>query len=76
MILVNEPMFISRGKNSDIRYNFFYPRWAYDQYRELLAEAAEKNGWRYLDVWDSIAPEEFTEVHSGPDGAFQAVCVD
>jgi hypothetical protein len=27
VILVNEPMFVSQGKNSHIRYNFFYPRW-------------------------------------------------
>src|SRR5574341_212629 len=37
-ILVNEPILISNGLNSDIRYNFFYPRWAYDEYRQLLTE--------------------------------------
>ena len=39
MLLVNEPMLISNGANSEIRYNFFYPRWAYDEYRSMLAEA-------------------------------------
>ena len=38
VLIINEPMFISRGQNSDLRYNSFYPRWAYDQYRELLNE--------------------------------------
>ena len=73
VLIVNEPMFVSSGRNSDLRYNSFYPRWAYDQYRELLAEAAEKNGWRYLDVWDSIAPQEFTDtpVHLTPRGSAQ-----
>ncbi|HET7089759.1 MAG TPA: SGNH/GDSL hydrolase family protein [Anaerolineae bacterium] len=73
MLIVNEPMYISSGRNSDLRYNSFYPRWAYDQYRALLAEAADKNGWRYLDVWDSIAPEEFTDtpVHLTPEGSAQ-----
>ena len=28
MLLVNEPMLISDGLNSDVRYNFFYPRGA------------------------------------------------
>ncbi len=73
VLIINEPMYISSGKNSDLRYNSFYPRWAYDQYRELLAEAARENGWRYLDVWDSIAPEEFTDtpVHLTPEGSAQ-----
>ncbi|MCZ7670394.1 MAG: hypothetical protein M5U34_26160 [Chloroflexi bacterium] len=40
VLLINEPMFISSGRNSDLRYNAFYPRWAYDQYREMLGETA------------------------------------
>ena len=73
VLIVNEPMYISSGRNSHLRYNSFYPRWAYDRYRDLLAGAAEKNGWRYLDVWDSIPPEEFTDtpVHLTPEGSAQ-----
>jgi hypothetical protein len=71
VLIVNEPMFISHGANSDIRYNSFYPRWAYDQYRALLAERAQENGWDYLDLWNSIPPEEFTDtpVHLTPAGS-------
>lgn len=70
VLLVNEPIFISDGENSDLRYNAFYPRWAYDQYRELLAGAAEASGWAYLDLWDAIPPDEFTDtpVHLTPEG--------
>jgi hypothetical protein len=70
VLLVNEPMFISSGQNSDLRYNAFYPRWAYDQYRALLQAQAAANGWRYLDLWDSIPPDEFTDspVHMTPAG--------
>jgi lysophospholipase L1-like esterase len=73
VLLVNEPMFISDGVNSDIRYNSFYPRWAYDQYRQLLAEKAQSEGWFYLDLWDKIAPQEFTDtpVHLTPQGSRQ-----
>ncbi len=73
VILVNEPMFISGGRNSDVRYNFFYPRWAYDQYRTLLSELAAERGWRLIDLWDQIAPDEFTDspVHLTPDGSRQ-----
>jgi len=70
VLIVNEPMFISHGQNSDLRYNSFYPRWAYDQYRQLLARAARTNGWAYLDLWDAIPPEQFTDtpVHLTPAG--------
>ena len=70
MILINEPMLISDGRNSDIRYNFFYPRWAYDEYRQLLAERAAARNWRYLDLWDLVPASEFTNsaIHLTPAG--------
>jgi hypothetical protein len=73
VLIVNEPVFISPGKNSDLRYNSFYPRWAYDQYRAMLSEQARVNGWRYFDVWNTIAPDEFTDtpVHLTPAGSAQ-----
>ncbi|HEU0292318.1 MAG TPA: hypothetical protein VFR47_06260 [Anaerolineales bacterium] len=69
-LLVNEPILISKGRNSDIRYNFFYPRWAYDEYRRLLAERALQNDWNYLDAWDLVPMQEFTNssVHLTPYG--------
>ncbi len=69
-ILVNEPMLISDGRNSDIRYNFFYPRWAYDEYRARLAEHAAARNWSYLDLWDLVPATEFTNsaIHLTPAG--------
>jgi hypothetical protein len=69
-MLVNEPMLISDGLNSDIRYNFFYPRWAYDEYRHQLAEHAAERNWRYLDLWDLVPASEFTNsaIHLTPAG--------
>lgn len=61
ILFINEPIFISDGKNSDIHYNAWYPRWAYDQYRELLSEYASSQDWRYVDLWDTISAEEFTD---------------
>jgi len=71
--LVNEPIFIAAGQGSEARYNFWYPRWAYDQYRALLNAQAEAENWAYLDLWDAIAPTEFTDspVHLTPRGAQQ-----
>lgn len=70
ILLVNEPMLISDGANSDIRYNFFYPRWAYDEYRRMLADLANRNDWNYLDLWDLVPAGEFTNsaIHLTPAG--------
>ena len=70
MLVVNEPMLISTGKNSDVRYNFFYPRWAYDQYRQRMSEHAASGHWTYLDVWNLVPPDEFTNsaIHLTPKG--------
>jgi len=70
VLLVIEPILVSTGKNSDLSYNFFYPRWVYDQYRQLLAERSQQKTWRYLDLWN-LAPEaEFTNsaIHLTPAG--------
>lgn len=69
-ILVNEPMLISDGLNSDIRYNFFFPRWAYDEYRQTLFEHAAARNWNYLDLWDLVPVDEFTNsaIHLTPAG--------
>ena len=58
ILLVNEPMLISQGANSDIRYNSFYPRWAYDAYRQWLHEQRDRQGWLLLDLWDALPDAE------------------
>jgi hypothetical protein len=71
VLIVNEPILISKGENSQIRYNFFYPRWAFDQYRETLSDLASDTDWKYIDLWDSIPQNEFTNsaVHLTPEGS-------
>ncbi|MCL4504574.1 MAG: hypothetical protein M1434_00610 [Chloroflexi bacterium] len=70
-LIVNEPILISNGANSDIRYDFFYPRWAYDQYRAFMTARAAAGGWHYLDLWNLIPMDQFTNsaVHYTPAGA-------
>ncbi len=70
VIIVNEPIFLAQGQNSDIRYNPYYPRWAYDEYRELLGAKASSEGWHYLDLWNMVPPESFTDnaIHYSPSG--------
>ena len=71
VLVVNEPILVSTGVNSDVRYNFFYPRWAYDQYRLMLAERSVYAGWDYVDLWDFVPEDQFTNsaVHLTPEGS-------
>ena len=70
VLLVNEPILISDGVNNHIRYNFFYPRWAYDSFRDQLKVRAEAEGWNYLDAWNIVPSSEFTNsaIHLTPTG--------
>jgi hypothetical protein len=70
MILINEPMLISFGENSGLQYNFLYPRWAYDQWRETMLARAKMGGWKYLDLWNIVPEVEFTNsaIHLTPTG--------
>jgi len=72
LILVNEPILIITGqKNSDVRYDVSYPRWVYDQYRQVMDDESRKNGWQYIDLWDLVPSAEFwgdTDLHLTPAG--------
>ena len=59
VLVVNEPIFVANGKNSNVRYNLYYPRWAYDQYREWLSAQMRANGYRYLDLWNMVPSSLF-----------------
>ncbi len=80
LLVINEPMLISDGKNSDIRYNFYYPRWAYDAYRQEMERRLRAVGLPYLDAWDVVPQTQFTNsaVHLSPMGVaqFSAVVED
>lgn len=71
LLIINEPIFISHGANSDVRYDTFYPRWAYDAYRQWLSDHCAAQGWNCLDVWHALPPDSFTDsaVHYNPAGA-------
>jgi len=70
ILLVNEPILISQGENHEIRYNFYYPRLTYDRYRIILEEIATQAGWNYLDLWDAVPSDQFTNsaIHLTADG--------
>ena len=61
MLFINEPIYISAGENSDLRYNFYYPRPAYDGYRELMNVIVTEKDWQYVDLWDAMSADLFTD---------------
>ncbi|TFH31909.1 MAG: hypothetical protein E4G99_13405 [Anaerolineales bacterium] len=75
VILVNEPIFISKGINSDIRYNFYYPVWAYDRYRSDLAEEAQVRNWKLLDIWELLPGDVYTDsaIHYSTEGVRRVI---
>ncbi|MGA7195440.1 MAG: hypothetical protein WBW94_17620 [Anaerolineales bacterium] len=70
VLVANEPIYIAPGENSNIRYNSDYPHWAYDQYRQILQAFVAQTGWMYLDLYNLIPYQEFTNsnLHLNPIG--------
>jgi hypothetical protein len=77
IILINEPIFISEGENSDIRYNFYYPIWAYDLYHSTLVNEARARGWMLVDLWNLLPSELFTDsaIHYNQEGVRRVISV-
>lgn len=73
VLIINEPIFVSDGAHSDIRYNSFYPRWAYDSYRDLLKDQSDQNAWLYSDLWQAVDNSQFTNtpIHLTPQGTLE-----
>ncbi len=61
LLIVNEPIFVSNGVNASVRYNSLYPRWAYDQYRNIMLAKAQSAGWNYFDAWNVVPPQYFSD---------------
>jgi len=60
VLVINEPIFIANGKNSNLYYDSYYSRVLYDQYRQILSRWANDTQQLYLDYWNAIPPSEFT----------------
>jgi hypothetical protein len=70
MILINEPILISQGKNSQIRYNYYYPRWAFDQYRSIMQKEVDELKITFFDFYDLVPENMFTNsaIHLNKEG--------
>lgn len=61
ILIVNEPIFIASGKNSQQYYDSYYSRQLYDQYRSIISDWAHNHHQPYVDAWDSVSGSEFTD---------------
>jgi hypothetical protein len=70
LLIVNEPIYSGSGTNSDVNYNSFYERALYDRFRAALANFAQQHAMSYLDLWNSLPPENFsnTSLHYNAEG--------
>jgi hypothetical protein len=77
ILIVNEPIFIATGKNSREYYDAYYSRLLYDQYRKILSDWVQANHQPYLDAWNSIPDNEFTDTpfHLSGNGEKQLASV-
>jgi len=60
VLVLNEPIFVANGKNSDRYYNNYYARQTYDQYRQILSSWAKNNNQPYFDAWNILPRTVFT----------------
>jgi hypothetical protein len=70
IIYVNEPVYISDKSTGKISYNSTYPKWAFDQFRNLISEMADKSQWKFYDFWNIANTDEFSTsiFHLRPSG--------
>jgi hypothetical protein len=60
LLLVNEPIYLASGPHSDVNYNSDYERAVYDRFRNALATFTQDHQLRYLDLWNHLPAEEFS----------------
>jgi lysophospholipase L1-like esterase len=61
VVMINEPIFVAQGENHLVRYNEFYPRWVFDDYRQFMREWMAEQNYKWLDFWNAVPPEEFAD---------------
>jgi hypothetical protein len=61
VVVINEPIFVANGDSPLVRYNKFYPRWVFDDYRQFMRGWMKQQNYQWLDFWDAVPPEEFAD---------------
>ncbi|MEP7289560.1 MAG: SGNH/GDSL hydrolase family protein [Chloroflexota bacterium] len=76
LLLVNEPMLIGSGSNSDVNYNLQYERAFYEAYRQNLTAYAAEKSISFVDLWNVIPAASFTDTPLHANAAGYAALVD
>jgi hypothetical protein len=76
VLIVNEPIFVPGNADEMVRYNLTYPRWAYDQYRQAITGQAQNAQWNYLDLWEAVPPEYFSDAGLHLSSAGERLLID
>lgn len=70
LLVVNEPIYLASGPNTDVNYNPFYERNLYDRFRAALLDFTQQHTMTYLDLWNLLPAENFsnTSLHYNLEG--------
>jgi hypothetical protein len=70
LLIVNEPIYVGSGPNSDVNYNSFYERNLFDRFRTAMDDFTQQKDMAYLDLWNFLPPEDFsnTSLHYNLEG--------
>jgi len=63
LLVVNEPIYLASGPNTDVNYNPFYERNLYDRFRAALTDFTHQHAMTYLDLWNALPAEIFPIRH-------------
>jgi len=70
LLIVNEPIYVGSGLNSEVNYNSFYERDLFDRFRAVMTDFTQQHNMTYLDLWNRLPPENFsnTSLHYNLEG--------
>lgn len=70
LLIVNEPIYVGSGPNSEVNYNSFYERDLFDRFRAAMTDFTQQHNLTYLDLWNRLPPENFsnTSLHYNLEG--------
>jgi len=70
LLIVNEPIYVGSGPNSEVNYNSFYERDLFDRFRAAMTDFTQQHTMTYLDLWNRLPPENLsnTSLHYNLEG--------
>ncbi len=71
LLIINEPIYRVDDPNEPLIFSQVYRRDVYEHYQRVMQQYADDHGWHYVDLWDAIPPEHFTNspLHYDAEGA-------